>query len=142
MGHSSALMVIFPAELSADPLWRNAREDWRTEHSSAKPVASILLTVHHLYRRHHDRLDLDKALVQRLVRRRIKDRYLPLGRAVGVREIFGDGRRCDACNEPITPREKLIMAMVSLEWRSVCFHADCYEIWDGERRAIFNDGSR
>jgi hypothetical protein len=81
------------------------------------------------------------ALVEQLVRRKINDRRLPLGRAVGVQEILGDGRLCDACDERISPPEKLILAMVSLEWISVCFHVDCYKVWDGERRAIFHERS-
>jgi hypothetical protein len=60
---------------------------------------------------------------------------------VGIRQILGDGRPCDACDEPISPSQKLVLAMVSLEWMSVLFHVDCYEIWDGERRAIFNERS-
>ena len=26
--------------------------------------------------------------------------------------------------------------MISLEWMSVFFHADCYEVWDAERLAL------
>jgi len=59
---------------------------------------------------------------------------------VGIREILGDGRPCDACDEPISPSQKLL-AMVSVEWVFVLFHVGCYEIWDGERRAIFNERS-
>ena len=82
---------------------------------------------------------MDRALVQQLVRRRINDRRLPLGRAVGIREMFGDGRPCDACDGSISPTEKLLVAMVSLEWTTVRFHADCYEVWDSERRMLFNE---
>ena len=82
---------------------------------------------------------MDRALVQQLVRRRINDRRLPLGRSVGIREMLGDGRPCDACGEPISPVEKLMLAMVSLEGVSVRFHVDCYHVWDSERRAVFRD---
>ena len=81
---------------------------------------------------------MDRALVQQLVRRRINDRRLPLGRSVGIRETLGDGRPCDACEEPISSTEKLVLVMVSLEWKSVCFHVACYAVWDAERRALFN----
>jgi hypothetical protein len=85
---------------------------------------------------------MDKALLQELVRHRINERRLPLGRAVGILERLGDGQPCDACQEPISAYEKTIVAMVSLEWMSVCFHADCYELWDAERSAIFNENGR
>jgi hypothetical protein len=82
---------------------------------------------------------MDKALVQELVRRRIANRRLPLGRAVGVREMSGDGQSCDACDEPIRPGSKLVLAIVSLEWTSVRFHSDCYRVWDAERQTLFSD---
>ena len=79
---------------------------------------------------------MDSALVQQLVRRKIDDRYLPRGRAVAIREMLGDGRLCDACGEPIGPREKFVLAMVSLQWMSVHFHFDCYQVWDAERLTL------
>ena len=85
---------------------------------------------------------MDKALLQELVRHRINERRLPLGRAVGIRERSGDGQTCDACDEPIRPYEKTIVAMVSLEWMSVRFHVDCYEAWDAERSAVFGEKGR
>jgi hypothetical protein len=78
---------------------------------------------------------MDKALVQELVRLRLKDNRLPEGRAVGIRKTSGDGRQCDACGEPIVPKQKAVLAMVSREWMSVHFHIDCYEVWDAERLA-------
>lgn len=83
--------------------------------------------------------DMDRVLIQQLVRRRINDRRLPLGRSVGIRETSGDGRPCDACGERISQAEKLILAMVSLEATSVRFHVDCYNVWDIERRAVFKE---
>jgi hypothetical protein len=105
------------------------------------PVASNLSTaVIHISDAGTDR-DMDLALVQRAVRRRINDRRLPLGRAVGIREMLGDDRPCDACDEPISPSEKLVLAMVSL-CMTVRFHIDCYKGWDGERRAPFGEIGR
>jgi hypothetical protein len=85
---------------------------------------------------------MDKALVQELVRRRITNRRLPLGRAVGVREMSGDGQPCDACDVPITRGETLVLAIVSLEWKSVRFHMDCYRAWDAERQTLFSNKGR
>jgi len=73
--------------------------------------------------------------VQELVRRGLKDRRLPEGRAVGIRETAGDGQPCNACDQPIGPKQKAVLAMVSLEWMSVRFHVDCYKVWDAERLA-------
>jgi hypothetical protein len=84
---------------------------------------------------------MDKALVQQSVHQRINDRRLPLGSAVAIREMLGDGQPCDACEEPISPREKLVLAMVSLEWMSLRFHADCYQVWDAGRLALVSQPS-
>ena len=83
--------------------------------------------------------DMDKDLLQQLVRHRINERRLPLGRAVGIRTIPGDGQPCDVCEEPLRATEKTVLAMVSLEWMSVRFHAECYDAWDAERAALFGE---
>jgi hypothetical protein len=57
---------------------------------------------------------VDKAFVQELVRLRLKDKRLPEGRAVAIRETLGDGQQCDACDAPIVPSQKAVLAMVSL----------------------------
>ena len=85
---------------------------------------------------------MDRTLVQQLVRRRLNDRHLPRGRAVGVREMLGDGRPCDGCEEPITPGEKLVLAMVPLDWISVRLHVDCYLVWEAERLALARQQGR
>ena len=82
---------------------------------------------------------MDRAFVQELVRLKLKDKRLPEGRAVAIRE-FGrfsaDGRQCDACDERIGPNQTAVLVMVSLEWMSVFLHIDCYEVWDVERLAL------
>ena len=87
---------------------------------------------------------MDKAFVQELVRRKLNDKHLPEGRAVAIRE-FGrfsaDGRQCDACDERIGPNQTAALVMVSLEWMSVFFHVDCYEVWDAERLALAKKNS-
>jgi hypothetical protein len=79
---------------------------------------------------------MDRALIQQLVRRKIKDRRLPRGCAVCIREMVGDGRPCDACEEPISPGEKLVLAMVPLDWMSARLHVDCCQMWEAERLAV------
>jgi hypothetical protein len=80
---------------------------------------------------------IDETLVE-LVRRRIANRRLPQGRAVGVREMSGDGRPCDACDHPIGIGGPLVTAIVSLEWKFVRLHTDCYRLWDAERQTLFS----
>ena len=65
---------------------------------------------------------------------------LPEGGAVAIRATFGDGQQSDACDAPIDPRQKAVLAMVSLEWMSVRFHVDCYKLWDAERLARSETG--
>ena len=60
----------------------------------------------------------------------------PKAGALGIRETFGDGRPCDACDEPIDRKQKAALVMVPLEWMSVRLHADCYKVWDVERLAL------
>jgi len=78
---------------------------------------------------------MDRDLLRGLVRVKLNDHRLPRGRAVGFRETAGDGRPCDACDEPIDRKEKTVLVMVSLEWLSVSFHVDCYQVWSAERLA-------
>jgi hypothetical protein len=62
---------------------------------------------------------------------------------VGIRETTGDGRPCDACAEPIDPKQRVVLVMVSLEWMSVRLHVDCYRLWDAERAALsLTDGEQ
>lgn len=83
---------------------------------------------------------MDKAIVEDLVRLRLNDRRLPEQGALGIRETAGDGQPCDACNEPIDRNRKLVLVTVSLEWMSVRFHVECYEVWDAERREFSDVG--
>jgi hypothetical protein len=80
---------------------------------------------------------MDTALIQELVRRRLKDGRLPQGRAVAFRETCGDGQQCNACDEPIGQKQKAVWAMISRDWMSVRFHVDCYKVWGAERLALF-----
>ena len=75
---------------------------------------------------------MDRDHLQELVRFKLKDNRLPRGPAVGIREtgrLSSNGRRCNACDRGISPNQKAVLVMVSLERMSVFFHADCYEVW-------------
>ena len=81
-------------------------------------------------------LRVDEDLVRQLIQHRLREHRLPPGRAVGIPETHGDGQPCDACGEPIGPNQQAVLVMVSLQWMSVFFHTDCYEVWDAERLAL------
>ena len=89
---------------------------------------------------------MDRDFVGQSVRLKLADNRLPHGRAVAIREtgtFSSDGRHCDACDERIGPNQKAVLVMVSLQWMSVFFHVDCYEVWDAERLAFAEkDASR
>ena len=79
---------------------------------------------------------MDRDLVQQLIRLKLNDNRLPRDPAVGIREmgrLSSNGRQCAACDEGIGSNQKAILVMVSQEWMSLFFHADCYEMWDVER---------
>jgi hypothetical protein len=87
---------------------------------------------------------MDTDSVQALVRLKLKANRLPHGPAVALREIgrfATNARHCDACNEGIGPYRQAVLVMVSLEWLSVFFHVDCYEVWDAERLALAKKNS-
>lgn len=82
---------------------------------------------------------MDRDLLHELVRLKLKDNRLPRGSAVGIREtgrLSSNGRRCNACDQGISPNQQAVLVMVSLEWMSVFFHAECYQVWDAERLAL------
>ena len=82
------------------------------------------------------RVAMDQDLVREVIRHRLRERRLPLGRAVGIRETQGDGRPCNACEEPVDSKQRAVVVMVSREWMSVHFHQDCYIAWETERAAL------
>ena len=80
---------------------------------------------------------MDTALIQELVRCRLKDGGLPQGPTMGIRETSGDGQQCNGCDEPIGQKQQALWAMMSRDWMSVRFHVDCYRVWDAERLTLF-----
>jgi hypothetical protein len=84
---------------------------------------------------------MDRTIVEKLIRLKLNHRRLPARDAVGFRETVGDGGLCDACDQRIERNDRAVIVMVSLEWSSVRFHVDCYEVWKAERVALSeNDG--
>ena len=79
---------------------------------------------------------MDRDLVQQLIRLKLNDNRLPRDPAVGIHEmgrLSSNGRQGAACDEGISANQKAMLVMVSQEWMSLFFHADCYEMWDAER---------
>jgi len=86
---------------------------------------------------------MDEDLIRRLIRLRITDRRLPRSRAIRYRDTSGDGKLCEACDLPVDPNQRAILAMVSLEGMSVRFHVDCCKLWEQEEQALSrNAGDR
>ena len=73
------------------------------------------------------------------LRSRIHDRrLLPRAHTINVRDGMGDGRLCEECGSQVLHHQHAIEA---LAWRSMYFHAECFDIWDRERRAVLGIGS-
>jgi hypothetical protein len=81
--------------------------------------------------------DLTRVYVQdslrRAIRRKLVGGRLPFDRAASVAGAPGTGGICDACDRPLLPAH-LTMAVPSGEGRPVQLHADCFMLWDVERR--------
>ena len=91
----------------------------------------------------HRRVDED--LVRQLIRRKLRDRRLPRGRASDIWAALGEGQACDACDEPIVAKQQAVWAIATRDWISIHFHALCYELWEVERLALARqegDGAR
>ena len=71
--------------------------------------------------------------VQRQIQQRLIHRLAPRVYAVDVWSGLGDGRPCDGCGELVATDEQAIKAVAS-RWLSVYFHAECYDLWNLERR--------
>src|SRR5215469_13131089 len=76
---------------------------------------------------------MDSYWARLIIRGRIEQRQLPSGRAADISEGMGDGHRCDACGETMRANQRAVIATVSSPWRSLRFHAECFEIWNLER---------
>ena len=77
---------------------------------------------------------MDRELARLLIRHRLMERRLPRGHAVDVSESVGEGGRCDGCSETIGLTQTAVWAIVSVDWMSVRLHAECFELWNTERR--------
>jgi hypothetical protein len=71
-----------------------------------------------------------------LIREMLQDGRLPRDSAQRVRGSPGDGATCDACGEIITANQVMMeVGPFPGEKQSLCFHADCFQLWNAERHA-------
>src|SRR5262245_54277000 len=79
---------------------------------------------------------MDREFARLLIRHRLVERRLPRGHAVELSESAGEGGRCDGCSEAIGHTQIAVWAIVAVSWMSVRLHAECFELWDAERRGL------
>jgi hypothetical protein len=78
---------------------------------------------------------MDKGARRLLIRRKLADGSLPYDRIPRVWSGPGNGESCDACEVAIT-RQELRVEGISREegGHPILFHAECFHVWDTERR--------
>jgi len=69
-----------------------------------------------------------------VIRTKLTDGRLPRDSSPGARGSPGDGATCDACGEIITADQVMMeVGPLTGEKGSLCFHADCFQLWNAER---------
>jgi hypothetical protein len=80
---------------------------------------------------------VDPQTIRLLIRAKLQEGRLP--RDSTSPTTFGrpgDGRKCDACEESITPRSLMMeVYLLTDDTTPVRLHGDCYIVWNDERRA-------
>ena len=70
-----------------------------------------------------------------LIREKLQDGRLPHDSAPKMRGSPGDGAICDACGEIITANQVMMeVGPYTGEKKSLCFHADCFQLWNAARQ--------
>jgi len=68
------------------------------------------------------------------IREKLQDGRLPRDSSPRARGNPGDGAICDACGAIITADQVMMeVRPFTGEKRSLCFHADCLQLWNVER---------
>jgi hypothetical protein len=76
----------------------------------------------------------DREAIRRLIQQKLQDGRLPHQHAARARESTGDGAICDACGQIITANQVMMeIGSFSGERSALCFHADCFQLWNTER---------
>jgi len=77
---------------------------------------------------------MDAQALRLLIREKLQDGRLPRDSSLRARGSPGDGATCDACEEIITADQVMMeVGPLTGEKRSLCFHADCFQLWNAER---------
>jgi len=71
-----------------------------------------------------------------LIRAKVQDGRLPRDRGPSAFGLPGDGDKCDACWEILTAAVMMMEIYSHAAGRTVRFHADCYSLWEAERRTL------
>jgi hypothetical protein len=80
---------------------------------------------------------MQREALRLLIREKLQDSRLPRESAPRVRVSSGDGARCDACGEIITANQVMMeVGIYTGDKKSWCLHADCFMLWDTERRRL------
>ncbi len=68
------------------------------------------------------------------IREKLQDGRLPRDSSLRARGSPGDGAICDACGAIITADQVMMeVGPFTGEKRSLCLHADCFQLWNVER---------
>ena len=77
---------------------------------------------------------MDAQALRLLIREKLQDGRLPRDSSLRARGSPGDGATCDACGAIITADQVMMeVGPLTGEKRSLCFHADCFQLWNAER---------
>jgi hypothetical protein len=78
---------------------------------------------------------INREAIRLLIQQRLQNGRLPHDDAPGARESPGDGAICDACGEIITANQVMMeVGPFPGEKEPLCFHADCFQLWNAERQ--------
>jgi hypothetical protein len=73
--------------------------------------------------------------IRLLIREKLQDGRLPYDSAPKMRGSPGDGATCDACGEIIRANQMMMeVGPYTGEKKSLCFHADCFQLWNAARQ--------
>ena len=72
-----------------------------------------------------------------LIREKLKDGRLPHDSMPRFWGGPADGEVCDACDEPITKQQLVMVGIASTlsNKKPIQFHVQCFQVWDSERCA-------
>ena len=85
---------------------------------------------------------MDEALIRPLIRRKLLEGRLPKGQIIDFWDIPGEGQACDGCGEPMMRNQTTRWGIAVRDWMSIQLHAECFQIWEAERRVVSKEPDR